>query len=322
VLGGVALLAAGYLAYQTLSSTRAEEKAAEATETENVQAQGYGTFRPEDSTEAEAETPVVNVETTTEAAPAPATTEAAAPTNPPSKKKKKNVSPKKTPNPTAKPKILPGGTTGRQIKTPYGYGTVVQERSDGMLVVALDFDGSQYNGFINRDAVLPVAAYYRNWSVGSTVETHGLKAKSWNGRQGIINRFDDVQYRVAITFDMPDDKTALRSIKPENLKIIAPDSSSQVGEKVNTPYGPGVVQKERDDGIFEVLLDFDGSPYTGYLNKDALTKYYPGAKVTTNYGPGVVLKERLNGMVDVQLDFDGSPYTGYLNKDAITDVVS
>ena len=54
--------------------------------------------------------------------------------------------------------------------------------------------------------------------------------------------------------------------------------------------GKGEIVELRDDGMYEVLLDFDGSPYKAYVNKDAV-KYAPdvvGTCVSTPYGLGTV----------------------------------
>ena len=44
-----------------------------------------------------------------------------------------------------------------------------------------------------------------------------------------------------------------------------------VGSPVRTPYGLGILVQARKDGVFVVRLDFDGSPYLSYLQREAVT---------------------------------------------------
>lgn len=91
------------------------------------------------------------------------------------------------------------------------------------------------------------------------------------------------------------------------------------GSAVQTPYGVGVLDTLRADGVAVVTLDFFAKAYLQPSQITAL-KTLPdaGSRVTTMYGDGVLQEVRKDdGCVVVKFDFGG---TGFLRPDQIRPV--
>ncbi|KAH9257763.1 transcription elongation factor S-II [Batrachochytrium salamandrivorans] len=91
------------------------------------------------------------------------------------------------------------------------------------------------------------------------------------------------------------------------------------GSAVQTPYGVGVLDTLRADGIAVVTLDFFAKAYLQPSQITALkTLPATGSRITTMYGDGVLQEVRKeDGCVVVKFDFGG---TGYLRPDQIRPV--
>jgi pyruvate/2-oxoglutarate dehydrogenase complex dihydrolipoamide acyltransferase (E2) component len=332
-LGAAAVAAAGYVAYKAWGSGSTEAEP----ETEVVKAE-----TPEKTTSASAVVVAPKKEEATAAAAATAApTESkaapaakAAPKKATAPKANKKASPKKAKPKPATPKP---NRTGWCVKSPYGQGYIVEDtRADGLTVVRLDFDGFQCNSYLNEDA-FTVVSVAEQYPTGTSVTIQGLvSAKKYNGLHGVVTNHEESVHRVVV--ELAGSSKPL-SLKPGNLspysqpeKVAEPAAAEPpaaepapaaeskedlVGFLANTPYGPGVVTAQREDGMYEVKLDFDGTPYTGYITKEAVLNSLVGKQICSPYGVGKIIEERKDGLFVCELDFDGSPYKAYLTRDAI-----
>jgi hypothetical protein len=220
---------------------------------------------------------------------------------------------------TKAPKV--GVPNGARVATPYGPGEVVRRREqDSIYEVTLDWtldNNVHAKAYLLEDQLTCLGAIPAGTRVNTPYGPGVL------GNQRAI----DSMYEVTLDWKL-DQGVPARAFLLED-EITSVDAAVPSGAKVQTPYGPGVVEKTRArDNMYEVTLDWkldQGAPARAFLLEDEITRFDPvfpsGTKVQTPYGPGVVEKTRArDNMHEVILDWtldNNIPARAYLLEDQI-----
>ena len=175
-----------------------------------------------------------------------------------------------------------------RVATFAGPGTVVQEREDGMIEIALDWklaQGQSATAIFNRDSVTALSSGVSSvvapslQRVSTSAAPPLRRVSTFAGKGDVVDQDRrDGMIEIALDWKLAQGQSATAIFNRDSVTALAPPL-----RRVSTFAGKGrVVDQDRRDGMIEIALDWklaQGQSATAIFNRDSVTAL-DGARMT------------------------------------------